>query len=49
MDEKKNQINGKLKIKRKLINACVKKYPKKKCTETHEPCLNEVFTSAVWS
>ena len=35
MDEE-NQINDKLKIKRELNNACVKKYCKKKCTESQQ-------------
>ena len=35
MDEE-NQINDKLKIKRKLTNARVKKYRKKKCTESQQ-------------
>ena len=33
---RKNQINGKLKIKRELTNACVKIYRKKKCTESQQ-------------
>ena len=32
----KNQINDKLKIKRELSNARVKKYRKKKCTESEQ-------------
>ena len=32
----KNEINDKLKIKRELTNACVKKYRKKKCTESQQ-------------
>ena len=35
MDEE-NQINDKLKIKWELTNACVKKYRKKKCTESQQ-------------
>ena len=35
MDEE-NQINDKLKIKRELTNARVKKYRKKKCTESQQ-------------
>ena len=35
MDEE-NQINGKLKIKGELINARVKKYRKKMCTESQQ-------------
>ena len=35
MDEE-NQINDKLKIKRELDKACVKKYRKKKCTESQQ-------------
>ena len=35
-DEWKNQIYDKLKIKIKLINARVKKYRKKKCTESQQ-------------
>jgi hypothetical protein len=31
-----NQINDKLKIKRELTNARVKKYRKKKCTESQQ-------------
>ena len=32
----KNQINDKLKTKRELANASVKKYRKKKCTESEQ-------------
>ena len=32
----KNQINDKLKIKRELTNTRVKKYRKKKCTESQQ-------------
>jgi hypothetical protein len=35
MDEE-NQINDKLKIKRELTNVRVKKYRKKKCTESQQ-------------
>ena len=35
MDEE-NQINDKLKIKKELTNARVKKYRKKKCTESQQ-------------
>ena len=35
MDEE-NQINDKLKIKRELTNARVKKYRKKNCTESQQ-------------
>ena len=35
MDEE-NQINDKLKVKRQLTIACVKKYHKKKCTESQQ-------------
>ena len=35
MDEE-NQINDKLEIKRELTNARVKKYRKKKCTESQQ-------------
>ena len=34
--DKENQINDKLKIKRELTNAYVKKYCKKKCTESQQ-------------
>ena len=34
--DKKNQINDKLKIKRELTNARVKKYRKTKCTESQQ-------------
>jgi hypothetical protein len=33
---KKNQINDKLKIKREFTNARVKKYRRKKCTESQQ-------------
>ena len=32
----KNLINDKLKMKKELTNACVKKYRKKKCTESQQ-------------
>ena len=35
MDEE-NQVNDKLKVKRYLTNARVKKYLKKKCTESQQ-------------
>ena len=36
VDETKNQINDKLKIKRELNNARVKKYRKMKCIESQQ-------------
>ena len=34
--EEENKINEKLRIQRELTNACVKKYSKKKCTESQQ-------------